>query len=77
LAQYLEKIFSNVSTGREAMRKRNKKTTIISKMELTQFTEQILAGMGEEGKKLRDRLMQFLAERMIPPHEAMRKTNSG
>ena len=58
------------------MRKRNKKTTIISKMELSQFTEQILAGMGEEGKNLRDRLMHFLAEKMISPHGAMRKTDS-
>ena len=59
------------------MRKRNKKTTIISKMELSRLTEHILSGMGEEGKNLRDRLMHFLEERMISHHSAMRKTNSG
>ena len=59
------------------MRKRNKRTTIISKMELSRLTEQILAGMGEEGKNLRNRLMHFLEERMIPDHDAVRKTNSG
>lgn len=59
------------------MRKRNKKTTIISKMELSRLTEQILAGMGEEGKNLRNRLMHFLEERMISYHEATRKTESG
>ena len=59
------------------MRKRNKKTTIISKMELSKLTEHILAGMGEEGKKLRDRLMHFLEERMISYQDPMRKTNSG
>ena len=58
------------------MRKRNKKTTIISKMELSKLTEHILSGMGEEGKKLRDRLMHFLEERTIAYHSVMRKTNS-
>jgi len=77
LAQKLEKIFLNLSIGREVMRKRNKKTTIISKMELSKLTEHILAGMGEEGKNLRDRLMHFLEERMTPHQSAMRKTNSG
>ncbi len=33
------------------MRKRNKKTTIISKLELSGLTEHILSGMGEEGKE--------------------------
>jgi hypothetical protein len=59
------------------MRKRNKKTTIISKMELSKLTEHILEGMGEEGKNLRDRLMHFLEERMISHHSPIRKTNSG
>ncbi len=59
------------------MRKRNKKTTIISKMELSKLTEHILAGMGEEGTKLRDRLMHFLEERMISYHRTIRKSNSG
>jgi hypothetical protein len=59
------------------MRKRNKKTTIISKMELSKLTEHILAGMGEEGKNLRDRLMHFLEERVMAHDSAMRKTNSG
>lgn len=77
MAQYLEKIVPILSMGREDMRKRNKKTTVISKLELSHLTEQILAGMGEEGKKLRHRLMNFLAERMVSPHDGMRKSNSG
>jgi hypothetical protein len=47
------------------MRKRNKKTTIISKLELSGVTEHILAGMGEEGKFFRDRLLRFLEEKTI------------
>lgn len=47
------------------MRKRNKKTTIVSSMELTGLTEYILAGMGEEGKIIRARLMEFLAARTV------------
>jgi hypothetical protein len=58
------------------MRKRNKKTTIISKLELSGLTEHILAGMGEEGKSLRDRLVRFLEERAIPPQRLLGKTDS-
>ncbi len=47
------------------MRKRNKKTTIVSRIELTGLTEHILAGMGEEGKIIRARLIRFLEERVI------------
>ena len=54
------------------MRKRNKKTTIISKLELSGLTEHILAEMGEEGKTLRDRLVRFLEERTVPPQNAVR-----
>ncbi len=55
------------------MRKRNKKTTIVSKMELCGLTEYILAGMGEEGRVLRARLMRFLAERTVcPPREGIK-----
>lgn len=56
------------------MRKRNKKTTIICRMELSGITENILAGMGEEGKNLRDRLMRFLEERMVSNQDVLSKT---
>ena len=58
------------------MRKRNKKTTIISRLELSGLTEHILAGMGEEGKNLRDRLMRFLEERTISHQSVLGKTGS-
>jgi hypothetical protein len=58
------------------MRKRNKKTTIISRLELSGLTEHILAGMGEEGKFLRDRLMRFLEERTIPAQRLLGKADS-
>ena len=58
------------------MRKRNKKTTIISKLELSGLTEHILSGMGEEGKNLRDRLVRFLEERTIAHENPLRKANS-
>jgi len=76
LAQNLEKISPSLSIGREAMRKRNKKTTIISKMELSGLTEHILSGMGEEGKNLRDRLVRFLEERTILHQNNGGKANS-
>lgn len=56
------------------MRKRNKRTTIICRMELSGITENILAGMGEEGKNLRDRLMRFLEERMVSDQTVLTKT---
>ena len=59
------------------MRKRNKKTTIISKLELSGLTEHILAGMGEEGKYLRDRLMRFLEERTIAARASFGKGKFG
>ncbi len=55
------------------MRKRNKKTTIISKLELSGLTEHILSGMGEEGKNLRDRLVRFLEERTIVARKSSEK----
>lgn len=58
------------------MRKRNKKTTIISKLELSGLTEHILAGMGEEGKHLRERLMRFLEERTITNQSVLKKSGS-
>jgi hypothetical protein len=58
------------------MRKRNKKTTIISRLELSGLTEHILAGMGEEGKFLRDRLVRFLEERTIPPQCLLGKADA-
>jgi hypothetical protein len=58
------------------MRKRNKKTTIISKLELSGLTEHILSGMGEEGKNLRDRLVRFLEERTMSHENSLRKANS-
>jgi hypothetical protein len=58
------------------MRKRNKKTTIISKLELSGLTEYILANMGEEGKHLRDRLVRFLEERTIDHHKVLKKAGS-
>lgn len=57
------------------MRKRNKKTTIISRMELSGLTEHILAGMGEEGKNLRERLMRFLEERTVTDQGVLKKTS--
>lgn len=59
------------------MRKRNKKTTIVSKMELSGLTEYILAGMGEEGKIIRARLMRFLAERIVTQHPKVGKGGVG
>lgn len=59
------------------MRKRNKKTTIISKMELSGLTEHILAGMGEEGRHLRERLMRFLEERTVPNQNVLKKGGPG
>ncbi len=59
------------------MRKRNKKTTLISRLELTGLTEHILAGMGEEGKDIRDRLLRFLEERTVSHREALGKTGAG
>ncbi len=56
------------------MRKRNKKTTIVSKMELCGLTEYILAGMGEEGKVIRARLMRFLEERTVCQSREVGKT---
>lgn len=56
------------------MRKRNKKTTIISRLELSGLTEHILAGMGEEGKSIRDRLLRFLEERTVPNRRVLGKT---
>jgi hypothetical protein len=76
LAHNLEKIFPNLSIGREVMRKRNKKTTMISRLELSGLTEYILAGMGEEGKHLRDRLVRFFEERTIPNQSVLGKTGS-
>lgn len=76
MAQNLEKIFPNEFIGSERMRKRNKKTTIISKLELSGVTEHILAGMGDEGKFLRDRLMRFLEERTIPPQRHLGEAGS-
>jgi hypothetical protein len=58
------------------MRKRNKKTTIISRLELSDLTEHILAGMGEEGKHLRDRLVRFFEERTISHQSGLGKTGS-
>jgi hypothetical protein len=58
------------------MRKRNKKTTIISKLELSGLTEHILAGMGEEGRHLRERLMRFLEERTITNQSVLKKSGS-
>ena len=58
------------------MRKRNKKTTIISRLELSGLTEHILAGMGEEGRHLRDRLMRFLEERTISHQNVLGKAGS-
>jgi hypothetical protein len=58
------------------MRKRNKKTTIISRMELSGLTEHILAGMGEEGKNLRERLMRFLEERTVSNQSVLKKAGS-
>jgi hypothetical protein len=71
----LEKIFPNLSIRRDVMRKRNKKTTIISRMELSGLTEHILAGMGEEGKNLRERLMRFLEERTVTDQGVLKKTS--
>lgn len=65
MVHILKKILPNPVIGRIVMRKRNKKTTIVSKMELCGLTEYILAGMGEEGKVIRARLMRFLAERTV------------
>ncbi len=56
------------------MRKRNKKTTIISQMELCGLTEHILSGMGEEGKNIRDRLVRFLEERTVSSQRVLGKT---
>jgi hypothetical protein len=58
------------------MRKRNKKTTIISRLELSGLTEHILASMGEEGKNLRDRLVRFLEERTVANQSVLGKTTS-
>lgn len=58
------------------MRKRNKKTTIISKIELSGLTEHILAGMGAEGQFLRDRLLRFLAERAVPAPRLLAKAEA-
>jgi hypothetical protein len=58
------------------MRKRNKKTTIISKLELSGLTEHILARMGEEGKFIRDRLVRFLEEKTISPQRILGKADS-
>jgi hypothetical protein len=63
--------------GREIMRKRNKKTTIISKLELSGLTEHILAGMGEEGRNLRERLMRFLEERTVADRQLLKKASPG
>jgi|YNPNPStandDraft_1061719.scaffolds.fasta_scaffold135495_2 hypothetical protein len=49
------------------MRKRNKRTTVVSRVELSGVTEYILAGMGEEGKIMRARLIRFLEERAVFP----------
>lgn len=76
LAHNLEKIFPNSSMGREVMRKRNKKTTIISRLELSGLTEHILASMGEEGKHLRDRLVRFFEERTISNQNVLGKTGA-
>jgi hypothetical protein len=72
----VKKISPNLSIGREAMRKRNKKTTIISKLELSGLTEHILAGMGEEGKNLRDRLVRFLEEKTMEHQSSVRKLDA-
>jgi hypothetical protein len=72
----VKKISPSLSIGREAMRKRNKKTTIISKLELSGLTEHILAGMGEEGKNLRDRLVRFLEERTMEHQSPARKLDA-
>lgn len=76
LAHNLEKIFPNSSMGRELMRKRNKKTTIISKLELSGLTEHILGSMGEEGKHLRDRLVRFFEERTISNQNVLGKAGA-
>lgn len=58
------------------MQKRNKKTMGIARIELSKLTEHILAGMGEEGKNLRDRLIHFLEERMIPQLGSVEKSHA-
>lgn len=58
------------------MRKRNKRTTIISRLELNGLTEHILAGMGEEGKNLRDRLVRFLEGKTVPNQSSLGQTSS-
>lgn len=45
------------------MRKRNKKTTVISEPQLSKLTEYILSRMGEEGLIIRQRLQEFLEDR--------------
>lgn len=45
------------------MRKRNKKTTIISEPQLSKLTECILSRMGDEGLIIRQRLQEFLEDR--------------
>jgi hypothetical protein len=58
------------------MRKRNKKTTIVFKPELSKVTEYILAGMGEEGKSIRGRLMSFLEHKAASYKSVMKKITS-
>ncbi|MBM4287920.1 MAG: hypothetical protein FJ135_07185 [Deltaproteobacteria bacterium] len=76
LAHILEKIIAHLSIWEKEMGKRNKKTTRISRLELCGLTEQILAGMGEEGKIIRDRLVRFFGERTIPPGGVLGKAPS-
>ncbi len=57
------------------MRKRNKKTTIISKLELSGLTEHILAGMGKEGEFIRDRLVRFLEAKTISAQRILAETD--
>jgi hypothetical protein len=58
------------------MRKRNKKTTIIFRAELSKMTEYILAGMGEEGKSLHSRLMLFLEQKTASNQNVIKKITS-
>jgi hypothetical protein len=45
------------------VKKRNKKTTIVSEPQLSKLTEYILSRMGEEGLIIRRRLQEFLEDR--------------
>ncbi|HAY22716.1 hypothetical protein [Desulfobacca acetoxidans] len=55
-------------------RKRNKRTRVVSKLELSSLTEHILATMGEEGRCIRERLIRFLQEKTVPDQKNFNKT---